>query len=159
MNKVLESSLPKLVKKVSNIAIYVYECGTFSCTFPNGGGTLTNELLAVVEAGIKKYAKAKEQAARAKTGPEKQEDFEENVRTDYYSFNPFDFGVNRDQWRIFGNQRGAEFSADAIQYLVDSGVPEKYANKVYSCAWDRGHSNGYYEVLGVMYGLIEIFKP
>ena len=39
-----------------------------------------------------------------------------------------------------------------------SSVPEKYRSKVYSHAWQEGHSNGYYEVYLHLQELVEIFE-
>lgn len=45
---------------------------------------------------------------------------------------------------------------------VDSGlttvVPEKYRDKIYRIAWDRGHSSGYSEVYNYLIELVEVFE-
>lgn len=43
----------------------------------------------------------------------------------------------------------------------DSGlndIPEQYRDKVYSYAWERGHSSGYSEVYNCLCDLVEIFN-
>ena len=41
---------------------------------------------------------------------------------------------------------------------LNTVVPEKYRDKVYSHAWEEGHSNGYYEVYLHLYKLVNIFE-
>lgn len=38
-----------------------------------------------------------------------------------------------------------------------NSIPEKYQQKVYSLAWEEGHSNGYSEVYNYLCHLVEIF--
>ena len=49
-----------------------------------------------------------------------------------------------------------------VEYIKDesglAGVPEKYRDNVYSFAWDKGHSAGYYEVYTYLCDLVEIFE-
>lgn len=45
---------------------------------------------------------------------------------------------------------------------IDSGlttkVPEKYRDKIYRIAWDRGHSCGFTEVYNYLVELVEVFE-
>lgn len=51
------------------------------------------------------------------------------------------------------------FMTDLTVYLVEEqGVPEQYARKVASKAWEDGHANGYSEILNVAQGLAKIFQ-
>ena len=51
-----------------------------------------------------------------------------------------------------------EFMPDFLQYLVESGVPAKYAQRVADHAWQEGHAHGYYEIVNVAQDLIYIFE-
>ena len=52
----------------------------------------------------------------------------------------------------------SSWDADFANYLLASGVPEKYASKVASLAYQQGHANGYVEILGCAAELIDIFS-
>jgi hypothetical protein len=41
---------------------------------------------------------------------------------------------------------------------LNSVVPKQYQDKVYAYAYDKGHSDGYYEVYLVLYNLVSIFE-
>lgn len=49
-----------------------------------------------------------------------------------------------------------KFKADALDYVGLSNQPK--ADKIYSQAWDRGHSSGYGEVLNELCVISEIFN-
>jgi hypothetical protein len=50
------------------------------------------------------------------------------------------------------------FNKDCIAYAIANGVPEQYASKVFSKAWQDGHAYGYSEIVIHLEGLIEIFN-
>ena len=55
-------------------------------------------------------------------------------------------------------EKQALFHDDAIAYLRQEGVPERYVAKVFSCAWESGHAYGMSEVASDLDELITIFK-
>lgn len=64
----------------------------------------------------------------------------------------------REDWGIKEGSLKMEFMADLEAYLIEDGVPAKYARKVAYRAWDDGHSSGFYEVFNVASNLAEIFR-
>jgi hypothetical protein len=57
---------------------------------------------------------------------------------------------------------GNHWEKMAIQYLKEESglftIPKKYQQKVWSKAWEYGHSNGYPEVYHYLRDLLEIFE-
>lgn len=67
----------------------------------------------------------------------------------------FEIDVRADFYR---EDKSCCFYDDHTKWLIEIGVPEKYAKKVASYAWQHGHAYGHSEVLNVSYDLIDIFK-
>lgn len=87
-------------------------------------------------------------------------DFEEAVHADLYR-NLLPFGPDKAAKTAYRDREGelyTQFMTDLRKWLVHSGVPEKYADKVARHAWQDGHSSGYHEVLNCGQSLIEIFQ-
>lgn len=85
--------------------------------------------------------------------------FENAARGGYYSQNPFDWKTDKAAAREYYNERSREFEGDAMDYLRENGVPEKYVRKVFAFAYQEGHASGYHEVLTYLDMMLEIFKP
>lgn len=74
-------------------------------------------------------------------GKVKSPDFEEKVRRGYYNANGYD-----------------TFEADLRVFALESGIPERYADKVCKYVCQEGHAHGASEILNVMWSMIEFFK-
>jgi hypothetical protein len=96
--------------------------------------------LDTLTAGINKAPKTLRGVQLVINDVQKTGDFEIDVRAGYY------------------DKSCHEWHNDFVQFFKNNGVPEKYASRVASYAWQRGHYDGYSEVLNVSYDLIEIFK-
>lgn len=83
--------------------------------------------------------------------------FEDRVRSGAYE-TKLPYKDNREAYRADQSSLMDKFYADARAYVINSGVPERYAAKVVSYAWSEGHSCGFSEVLNYMDMLIEIFQ-
>ena len=86
--------------------------------------------------------------------------FEEKVHSRYYE-NLVTTPHNREtrqQYQMESNAAEATFMVEALAYTIKEGVPEKYAPKVLSHAWQEGHGNGYSEIYNCLCDLIEIFQ-
>lgn len=53
--------------------------------------------------------------------------------------------------------RSTAFDTDLKAALAADGVPAQYVNKIYSKAWEHGHSAGHHEILTWAMNLAEIF--
>lgn len=105
-------------------------------------------------------AKRKTTAAIAAPEPEVELDFESRVRMDFYTTKvPYGYSTEeRTAYREDDNRLHQQFMTDLVAYLIENGVPEKYASKTANYAWQEGHSSGFGEVLNCTYALIDIFK-
>jgi hypothetical protein len=85
-------------------------------------------------------------------------DFETDVRSNYYSWLQDELWKNRNNPEALNALPQDSWDQDFIAYLISMGVPEQYAAKVASYAWQDGHGYGYVEVLNVANSLIDIFN-
>lgn len=147
----------KHFQSISGVWISTYPDGTFVTTLPDGE-IRASETFAALKLVVEEFVRSAAEEAGTNHGPKKLSSFEDNVRGDYYHFNPFDYRLNKEQHRQFENSRWDEFVVDSRKYLLESGVPNQYVDKCYYRAWEDGHSGGYSEVLNHLYDMIEIFK-
>jgi len=84
-------------------------------------------------------------------------DFEADVRSRYYSWIQDQRWLNRKDPAVRDLLLDT-WHDDFTAYLILEGVPDQYASRVASCAYEQGHSGGYAEVLNSAEDLIEIFK-
>jgi hypothetical protein len=84
--------------------------------------------------------------------------FEQDVRDGYYSWIYDERWKNHKNPEVLNTLPADTWHQDFCEYLVCMGVPQKYASKVASCAWQEGHAYGYHNVLSVAGDLIEIFN-
>lgn len=87
-------------------------------------------------------------------------DFDHDVRNGYYTW------IEEQRYRYRNTKEPLALDSfpdtwdqDFREFLIRQGVPDKYARGVASAAWQRGHSNGYQQVLNCAIDLIEIFRP
>ena len=85
-------------------------------------------------------------------------DFETDVRSNYYAWLQDELWKNRKNPEALNSLPQDSWDQDFTDYLIRMGVPEQYAAKVASYAWQDGHTYGYIEVLNVANGLIDIFN-
>jgi len=84
-------------------------------------------------------------------------DFEADVRSRYYSWIQDQRWLNRKDPAVRDLLLDT-WHDDFTAYLILEGVPDQYASRVASCAYEQSHSGGYEEVLNSAQDLIEIFK-
>lgn len=90
-----------------------------------------------------------------------EKDFYEKCRDgDYEVRLPFGKpgSPEREAHRVAYRELSTAFHTDLRAYVVSLGVPEKYADKVASYAYDEGHSGGYTEVCNAALSVAEIFS-
>ena len=87
----------------------------------------------------------------------KTDDFEVDVRGGYYGWIQDQRWLNRKDPAVQDLLLDT-WHDDFIAYLILQGVPDQYASRVASCAYEQSHSGGYGEVLNSAQDLIEIFK-
>lgn len=147
----------KNFKRVGGIMVSICPNGKFGAIFPDGIFHTAKEFSLLEELLTKACSESIKKAAENK-GPKLTGEFEDDVRGGYYNFNPYDYKLHKEEYRKFDSRRHAEFTDHGAAYLISNGVPGKYSAKVFSKAYQDGHSSGYTEVLNCMYDLIEIFK-
>ncbi len=64
--------------------------------------------------------------------------------------------------RVEYYQRKSEVEASVVEFIKDesgfNSIPEQYRAKIWSIAWEEGHSAGYHEVYQWLCRLVEIFE-
>jgi hypothetical protein len=110
----------------------------------------------------------KEQLPEYPTAPKKPSQPKYNATSEEFMQYATDLKTYEEDMVVFRQERDKyrELECDADEVVqkfmwsfsgLDSIVPEKYRSKVWSLAYENGHSGGYHDVMGQLNDLVDIF--
>lgn len=65
----------------------------------------------------------------------------------------------KQEWRQKQNEADAQFQKDCVAYASGTlGITEKQGSVLFGYAYEKGHANGYYDVLSELQDLIDMME-